>query len=391
MRIDDIKEFLLNYLPSRRLDTWRYLGSNKAEPSTPVYHAGLIYRIDTEDSPVKGYFVLCTETVNTQIDWTMYDYSNGNLQRVDTLHVPSEFVVILTKDERENINVPPDPDFVPFMGQLEFEDDGEPTDGKPQIFMPEYELQLILREAGVPFVTWDELEYDLSTIKTLVVYPALEHFYKFFPIIRHETIPVGNQGKFHKEYPDSDDFITVRHIFGTNASDQAEHSGMGTPFQYYRDQMIGGMFMGGYAFGRPRGRAGMNGRTGPMHFNYDDIITNLHHTATYNSMLNRYSRVKYTMNEDGVSGYHTASRFVTIEWGFMSKEWSKIPHERKLEVRELATAYALRTFGMLRQQTPENSPGRVDYSDWLSRADAVEEKILNHWHEFTKAALVRSR
>jgi len=389
MQMDRIIDFLLNYMPSRRRDTWVYLGQNIATNETPNYFAGLVYRIDAPASAVNGFFILCTENVSTPVDWDMYDYVNNELQRTDTLHVPSEFLVVLTKSDRDAITEPYDPNFVPFLGMLEFEDTGE--DQYPSVIIPEHELHIILRDAGIPFVKWEELEYDVRTMRYLIVRPAVEQFYKYFPIIEHETIPVQAQGRFEKELPKDPNFIHVRAVFGTNASQAAQGSGMGNPFQYYRDQMIGGLFMGGHAFGRPQGRPGRAGRIARMAFNHNDIVSNLHHQAVYNSMLNRYARIKYTINGNKVEGYHTGARYVTIEWGYMSDDWEDIPHDRKLEVRELAAAYALRTFGNLRLQTPDNSPGKVDYSRWIERAGELEEKILTHWHEFTKPIVVRNR
>ncbi|MCA1800070.1 MAG: hypothetical protein LC650_02105, partial [Actinobacteria bacterium] len=367
-----------------------YMGSNYATVETPLYHAGQLYRIQADGYPLHDFIVLCTEPVYTAMDWTMYDYVNKQIQRTDTLHIPNEFLTVLTAADLDAIIDIYDPDFVPFLGMMQFEESGGAGD-RPSVIIPESELHIILRDAGVPFVKWNELEYDVETMRYLIVRPAMDVFYKFFPIIREETIPVLAQGRFEKDFPDDPNFIQVRAIFGTNASQAAKGSGMGNPFQYYRDQMIGGLFMGGHAFGRPQGRPGRAGRVGGMAFNHNDLIGNLFHQATYNSMLNRYSRVKYTIREDKVEGYHTGGRYVTIEWGFMSQDWEDIPHNRKLEVRELATAYALRTFAMLRMQEPENSPGKINYSSWIERADAIEDRITTHWHEFTKPIVVRNR
>ncbi len=390
MQIAQIVDFLLNYMPNRRRDAWVYMGSNYATVETPIYHAGQLYRINSPGAPLHDFIILCTEPVLTAVDWTMYDYVNKQIQRTDTLHIPNEFLTILTKSDLDTIIEIYDPDFVPFLGMMQFEESGGMED-RPSVLIPETELHIILRDAGIPFVKWTELEYDIETMRYLIVRPAVEMFYKFFPIIREETIPVMAQGRFEKEFPDDPNFIQVRAVFGTNASQAAKGSGMGNPFQYYRDQMIGGLFMGGHAFGRPQGRAGRAGRTMGAAMNHNDVIGNMFHMTTYNSMLNRYSRVKYTLKEDGVEGYHTGARYVTIEWGFMSPDWTDIPHNRKMEVRELAAAYALRTFGMLRMQAPENSPGKIDYERWLSRADELEEKVMTHWHEFTKAIAIKNR
>ena len=391
MRMESIIDFLLNYMPARRRDSWIYLGQHYATNETPIYYAGLIYKINAPQSAVHDFLILCTEPVHTTVDWDMYDYVNNELQRTDTLHIPNEFIVILTKTDFDSITQIYDPDFVPFQGQLQFEEQG--ISQYPSVIIPEHELHIILRDAGVPFVKFNELEYDVETLRYLVVRPAIEHYYKFFPIIKPETIPVRAQGRFEKELPKDPNFITVRAVFGTNASQAAQGSGMGNPFQYYRDQMIGGLFMGGHAFGRPQGRPGRAGRTMGTAINHNDVIGNMFHMTTYNSMLNRYSRVKYTLrrDENRVEGYHTGARYVTIEWAYMSSDWEDIPHDRKLEVRELAKAYALRTFGMLRSQTPDNSPGKIDYAGWVEKADQIEEKVLTHWSEFTKPVVIRNR
>lgn len=393
MRMEQIIDYLVNYMPSRRRDAWVYLGENYATLATEAYYAGLLYRVDASSSDLDGFVILCTQPVHSTVNWDMYTYTNGSIQRIDTLHIPEEFLTILTKTEFDSITSAPDPNFIPFQAQMEFVQQGGTQ--YPSIVIAESELHIILRDAGIPFVKWQELEYDVDTLRYLIVRPAVELYYKYFPIIRPQTVAVGAQGRFSVEIPKDPNFAVINGVFGTNNDKDANVMGMGTAFQYYRDLTLGGLFMGGHTFGGGAGSAtgvGRRGRgAGSMIYNHNDIITNLNNTAVYKSMLNQYSRVKYTRTEDRVEGYHSGARFVTIEWGYMSEDWDSIIFERKPEVRELVGALALKTFGMLRSQTPENAPGKIDYSSWVTRGDAIEEKVIAHWHEFTKAVVIRSR
>lgn len=375
---------LQSYTPARVRDAWMNLGGHEATDSTPAYFAGLLYKINNVDSALHGFIVFFTDPVMRPIVWTDYQYINDEIQHVDTLHIPSEFYIRLTADEYEAIEDAHDSSFLPFQ-------EGTVQETAPSVHIPEHDLHVILRDAGIPFVKWDELEYSITQMKYLIIRPALDEFYKYFPIIRHETYPVGGQGRFDIDYPDDPNFISVVAVFGANSNEHAHNVGMGNPFQYYRDRMIGGLMIGQQFPGGQMGHRAKSGRSGPMGFNHNDIVTSLQHQATYNSLLGKYSRISYKPTETGIQGFHTAARFVTVEWGFRSDDWTKLPHERMTEVRKLAAAYALRTFAMLRNQSPSNSPGKVDYSGWLETADKWEEQVLTHWADFTKAVVIRSR
>lgn len=384
MTIEHMLTTLDSYTPARRRDTWLAQGSQVADISTPAYYGGLTYKISNIESTLDGSIFFASSPILSPIDWSEYTLLNGEIQHIDTLHIPTELKLLLTASEVDAITEAEDPSFAPFQ-------EGLVTATAPSVVVPEHELHIILRDAGVPFVKWDELEYSIEQLKYLVIRPALDEYYKYFPIIRHETYPVGGQGTFNIEYPKDPNFITVVAAFGANSNEHAHNVGMGSPFQYYRDRMIGGLMIGSQFPGGQAGHRSKPGRAGSMGFNANDILTSLSHQATYNSLLGKYSRISYKQTESGIQGFHTAARFITVEWGYRSDDWEAVPHERKLEVRQLAAAYALRTFGMLRSQTPDNSPGSVDYSSWLTRADELEKDILTHWADFTKSVAIRSR
>ena len=375
---------LQQYSHARLRDSWAALGSAEASNTTPNYFAGMIYKVNEPLSDLHNYVVFCQSPIMRPIDWTEYTYKNQDIQHVDTLHIPTELYVCLTPTQFEEIEDPIDTTFTPFQ-------EGAIEAVAPTVSIPEQDLHIILRDAGVPFVRFEELEYSIEQMKYLIVRPALDEYYRFFPIIRHETYPVGGQGRFNIEYPDDPNFLTVVAVFGANSNENAHNVGMGNPFQYYRDRMIGGMMMGQQFPGGQVGHRPSTGRRGAMGFNANDIITSLNHQSVYNSLLGKYSRISYKQTETGIQGFHTAARFVTVEWGYRSDTWNALPHERMTEVRKLAAAYALRTFGMLRSQTPDNAPGKVDFSGWVTRADQMETDVLEHWANFTKSTIIRSR
>lgn len=382
MTISEMIQTVEGYADYRKRDAWVYQGSQLVDNSSTSYYGGVFYVVNETESALYGAMIFFTSPIFSAINWLEYQYVNGEIQRTDTLHIPTEMLLALTVDEYNAIEEAIDNSFIPFQETV--------TETSPTVVIPESEIRLILREAGIPFITWEELEYSLDDIKSLIIRPALEMYYKYFPIKIPIEYPCGANGKFSVDMPTDPNFTTIIGCFGANSSQDDAVSGIGNSFQMYRDTMLGGLFMGGSSLGgaTARGRR----RSPGLKFNHNELVTNSLNTSAYSSILNRYARVKYTRTHDHkVEGYHTGARFVTIEWGYLSENWDDIWYERKPEVRNLATAYALRTFGQLRDMVPSESPGRLDYSKWISRAEILEKEVIEMWHDFTKAVVVKSR
>jgi hypothetical protein len=49
----------------------------------------------------------------------------------------------------------------------------------------------------------------------------------------------------------------------------------------------------------------------------------------------------------------------------------------------------LRALGMLRSQSRSDLPGSIDYDLFMSRADEIEDKIIDKWEEWTKVSITR--
>lgn len=384
MNVEQMLTTLQNYTVEQKRDTWVFQGSKEADDSMQFYSAGLVYKVNKSTSDVHNYVVFCMGPIPSPIDWDKYQYVNNSLQHIDTLHIPTEIVVIVTPSEWEAIVDPVDVSFIPFQeGTTEFT--------APSVIVDEAELHLILSEAGVPFIKWEELEYTKDQLKYLVIKPALDHYYKYFPLIKRESTRVDGHGKFSFDFPSDPHYLYVNNVVGDNSGDQETGQGL-SPFRYYGDTIIGNLtgvpMMGGSRSSRSRKSRG----NGPMNYDYNDLTSRILSMQAYKSLRNNFARVKYTIDlmKGKLEGYHTGKAFVTVEWAFSSPYFDKIPHARKLEVRDLCKAYALRLFASLREQQPSNSPGKVDYSKWFSRADELEKNTLNHWIEFTKAVVVKS-
>lgn len=101
------------------------------------------------------------------------------------------------------------------------------------------------------------------------------------------------------------------------------------------------------------------------------------------------TRIRVDTHAGVVRGYCNKTGMIEYEWAQYSNRWEDIPFNRQPEVRELAKAYVLRAFGMLRSQQDSASPGKLDYSEFIARADVLEAKVKDLWASYPKNAIIR--
>jgi hypothetical protein len=70
-----------------------------------------------------------------------------------------------------------------------------------------------------------------------------------------------------------------------------------------------------------------------------------------------------------------------LKW---SPDWDLVNMEDLPQVRQLCTAKILRNLGMLRSLVKSDTPGTIDFSTWLQRADTLEDKIFSYWNSTTE-------
>lgn len=364
------------YTPQQIRDAWIHMGQQVVNTWTKTYTKNSLFRVQQNNVQLTGYLVFCTEDfVDQSFDWsqwTVEDFSKGTIINTDGITHPYLYVV-LTQDQFTLLNnVDFDPSFVPFK-EADLDDSIEISD---------FELNLILRDVGVPFISINELEYNRKNIIDLCVYPAVMEYFKWFPIITCQNYVVSST-KF--EIPIPDWAFTAQRAFITPGYPAS--SSYGNPFSYFVNEFY-------YSIGPYGGFPPISGVSGRRQRFRDPqaLSTYILEKAVRRGAANMATRMRIKIShvQKKIIGYSSVSGLLEVEWSSFSRKWDDIPFNRQNEVRKLATAYTLRTLGMLRGQLKTDIPGIVDYNQFITRADTLETDVISLWKASTKPVIIRS-
>lgn len=359
---------LRNLTPQQIRDVWIGGGRALANQVLPTYYSeGALYRIDSTGTNLDGAIVYCTQRLHDPFPWNAFHILNGVIQHQTTHLIPPQFVLlVLPSDVPDETTVPPIPGYDPL------DEDPDP----PTVDIPDYELERILLEAGVPFIRFEELEWSKEQIKYLILRPVIEEFYKWFPIVRAQVYSVTTE--FSIPFPANAN--GVKRVLGMHSL-RTIFASYQNPF-LYAYELTQGAFFGGIPstiFGSHR------------YTRHHAFPTMLSERSMRQAILNEFQRIEWRAQERVLKGYYMGGNLLQVEWTYLSDRWEDIPLRRRDEVRKLACARALRAFGMLRSQANPEGAQVIDYQGFLTRADKLEEEVLTAWKEFTKASIIRGR
>jgi len=364
-------EILRSYNPRRIRDSWAALGSLEATINTTIYVKDLIYKIVEPASALHGYLIFCTQEFNTAqlgpVQWQLAkleDYNYGEISFTDGILSPN-FVVLLTADELNAITEPVDTSFIPYKEALITSN---------SVLISESEFQTILTDLGAPFIKPDELEYSRQEIIDLMIKPALEEYFKWFPKVLILTYPITTSNVVEIEFPTG--AYDVVHI----SVNQGLASGTSNVLLRYFDEVV-------WSAQSPMlGHVG--GRKAPRTLT-QDFGSMLLDRAVRQGMINYGTRIHHDVytKADGkkvLRAYSNKMGSLQVHFAMHTLNWDDVEFARRPEVRELARAYILRAFGSLRSQVKADIPGAVDYSSWITRADELRSKVIEEWKELVK-------
>ena len=372
-------ELLLGYTPARVRDSWKNLGQQVVSNIIRVYTKFTLFQINEATSALYHCLVFCDSdlTVPDSFSWINYtiaDRSVGTIQDNNFIISPN-FHIVLTATELGDITDPYDTTFIPFQ---EVVDD--------IVIIDDDELNRILIEAGVPFINLQELEYDRDSILRYMVYPALQKFYKFFPLVKIETQYLSNSS-FAVPLPQGAIGCARVNMIPGLPTNQANSHAPNNPLLFWIDEIVLNANAPAASFNTP-GIVG-NRRQGYQGNNFATFVLE---RAVRQGIQNysRRTRIHFDVVNGQVTGYCNMRGFADFYFTYMSNDWSMIPNARLDEVRNLCKANVLRAFAMLRMQAKSDMPGVIDYSQFLTRADQLEEQVVELWQSATKAPLVRT-
>ncbi len=387
-------EILKGYIdantPELVRDSWLGLGGAVITASSRTFIKDLIYKVDLSDDSgnvpesavLHGSLLLCEASLynSDPLTWSevvIEDDENGYVSFASGIISP-HFRLLLTKSQFDAIAVPANPNFVPYT-EIETAD----------ILITDEELEIILTEAGIPFILLEELEFPRNKICNLMIKPVMQEYFKFWPILDRYIIeqPVAQAGqKFEVEMP-VDAYGAVRAFVaqGTPGSPV----GPGNPMFFYANEIA--WWGGGSGSWSP---IRFNQGSSPGFSNLQGFATMALDRAARQGIINYATRIHFHIEKrsDGkkyLVGYANRAGQVEIWWAKGSNDWNDVEFARLPEVRKLATSRVLRVLGMLRSQVKTDIPGQVDYSGFIARAKELEAEVYEFWKNVPRVAIMR--
>lgn len=372
-------DYLLSLVGNRNdiiRDTWVLQGTMIASKMTRRYIKDNIFQVScSEGKPLNGALIYCLTDYEVDNDvWPCIDWDEYEIEDIDTCFigsfqgVQSPFFKLLLK--KEDVDALAD---VPVNEDLDISgnDDGG-------VVIDDEQLGIMLTEVGVPFLRIDELEYTANAIKKYCLKPVFDTYFGFFPIIKEEVVgQMGGGAEFKKEFPPNAYAAVPYYVLGAGGGSEFRGA-----FSLYREQMMygGGMMTGG-SFGR-----GVSYRKPvPGFVGLQQADANMNMRAAQQGYVNYFRREHVrTIKENGKKycvGYSTVGGSVNVKWLCCSYDFDDIKFSIRTDFRNLGKAAILRNLGMLRALVKSDVPGAIDFSLYNSRADTLEQKVIEKWEK----------
>jgi len=361
-------EILQQYSLRRIRDSWAALGGLEVLSTSRIYNKEQMYRVHVAGSALDGALLYCKEEyIGNDLPWAaavIHDSHYGEISFGNKI-VDPHFALLATAEELATITEAIDPTFIPFQAEFQSTADVQISDE---------EIRLILAEIGVPFISFDELEYSRQDIVNLMIKPALQEYFKWFPKVEIVTYPISTTSEAEHEFPTG--AYDVLHV----AVNQGLAQGSTTNILLrYFDEVV-------WSTNSPY-TGHMGGRNTP-HTRTSDWGAMMLDRAARQGMINYATRIHHrVISKNGkkyLACYTNKLGHLQVHYAMRSNDWSEISFARLPEARRLASAYALTSFGMLRSQAKSDIPGTVDYSKWVERGDALREKVISEWQEIVR-------
>jgi len=363
-------ELLQTYSDIQLKDTWKSLGSLEITESTSTYVKDMIYRVGVATSPLEGCLVACNETVSTSFNWLSVSNSSVDIYFQNDIISPNFSFIMESADLTPIKDDEITGGFIPFDSY---------NNKIGDVLISDEDLEIILLETGVPFIFFEELEYSKQQIANLMLKPALQEYFKWFPKTVMEGYPLNTSNGFSIQFPTN--VYQVVHCAVTQARMGAKSgSGVSNPLLRYFDEMMWSASnpMLGNTTSKPSSRSLMY-----------DWGSMLMEKSARQAIMNHGTRIHYDVVQRGgtryLEGYANKQGTLTVGWAYESNDVADVEFSRLPEFRKLCTSKVLSALGSLRTQgkLPANSD-MFDYTAFLDRAKALEEEVLKDWRSLTK-------
>lgn len=229
----------------------------------------------------------------------------------------------------------------------------------------------ILTELGYPALTEDDLEFGRDDIENYFIYPALREYFIWFPIIETQSVYVSSD--FSIDFPDEDTYGISSARVNSSVSGNGRTS---SPF------------MNSLLYTKACSGANMY-NTGNDYGVRNAMIVE----SSFNRSMLNVSMVKRLHVDSAnrkLTGYSTVDGELIVNWAKSSTNFNDVPFIRKSDVINLAKSRVLKGFALLRSQLNSDVGVEFNSSDFMSRSEDLEEKVMTKWKSISKVTIIRS-
>ena len=231
----------------------------------------------------------------------------------------------------------------------------------------------ILTIVGYPVIGVGDLGISEDDIKDLLISPALEDYYRYFPIKVRAVTTISTD--FSVAFPDDNTFgvLDVRHNKHPYSA-----GGARTAHTLINDLII----TQGSSFSMKKW-----GTENSYDYHQVRIMDRLRRDAvtekakTFTVVVDHENRV--------VSGYVNTYGKLLIVWAKRSENFASVKFNQQEDAIKLAKSYVANYFGVLWSLDNSSLPNELDPSELLSQSESLKTEVMKKWTAHTKSILVR--
>lgn len=366
-----IRDFLIAKKEDRELiyGLWKLLGAPTCH-SESLYISNQIQLVQVEGSQLNNHIVYCINDQLKPVPWKDCELIDGNIT-LSNIASRNFYDICDVSDILQN---PPQViDFGRLREILVSDDIGTP------LRISEYDFNAICSEAGIPYLSLDELELSFAQICNVCILPALDEYYKHFPIVKDVPIgPYTSNQEFDIILPEGCHDAILYMTMGTQTDGGANGQ---NPLSMLRESLMYGTYGSNYGnrWGMRTGYHEVPGWTGESS---GARYSGQSQKALRQSNLNMIRREHYRREVDEehrvhIKGYSTIGGLLNGKFLCHSNYFDDVDYESKTNVRKLATSKVLRFLGMLRGSVET----KLQTSEFISRATTLETEVQQNWNQ----------
>jgi hypothetical protein len=234
-----------------------------------------------------------------------------------------------------------------------------------QISRPNFDR--IISVIGYPVTPLEELDFEQSHIKDVIILDAVQEYFRWFPIVTEQSAIIPDNTEIVFEFP----------------TDNV----MGVDFRVKNSTTVGRKTSSPFANELIyRERNSKLSYTSEQDYQIQSL-----RVAEQRSKISMIKGIKKQIDYQNrtLAIRSAVTGEVIIKWSSYSNVFEDIPFQHQKDVRELAQAYLLSRVVLLRSQLDGTAELDFDTSTMENKANELEEKIMNKWKSYPKVAIIR--